>query len=72
MCEKEERGDWYQSHLMVQERRLLLEKVDADLAQEACQKSCLYCWGKLHRADYNRKPRGGPQWERRYNYCCAE
>ena len=57
---------------MDQELHQLLEKVDADLAQEAWQKGCLYCRGKLHRADYDRKPRGGPQWERRYSYCCAE
>jgi len=63
---------WYQSHLADQELHQLLEKVDADLAREACQKGCLYCCGKLHRADYDRKPRGGPQWERRYSFCCAE
>jgi hypothetical protein len=70
---KKKNGEaWYQSHLVDQELHQLLEKVDADLAQEACQKGCLYCRGKLHRADYDRKPRGGPQWERRYSYCCAE
>ena len=63
---------WYQSHLVDQELHQLLEKVDADLAQEVCQKGCLYCLGKLHRADYDRKPRGGPQWDRRYSFCCAE
>jgi hypothetical protein len=63
---------WCQSHLADQELHQLLEKVDADLAQEARQKACLFCGGKLHRADYGRKPRGGPQWERRYSYCCAE
>ena len=70
---KKKNGEtWYQSHLVDQELHQLLEKVDADLAREACQKGCLYCQGKLHRADYDRKPRGGPQWERRYSYCCAE
>ena len=49
-----------------------MEKVDADLAHEAAQLGCLYCHGKLHRADFDRKPRGGPQWERRYSFCCAE
>ena len=57
---------------MDQELHQLLEKVDADLAQEACEKGCLHCQGKLHRADYDRKPRGGPQWDRRYSFCCAE
>jgi hypothetical protein len=55
-----------------QELHQLLEKVDADLAHEACQKGCLHCQGKLHRADYDRKPRGGPQWDRRYSFCCAQ
>src|SRR6201995_973479 len=63
---------WCQSHLADQELHQLLEKVDVDLAQEACQKGCLFCCGKLHRADYDRKPRGGPQWDRRYSFCCAE
>jgi hypothetical protein len=30
-----------------------------------------FCRGKLHRADFDRKPRGGPQWARRYTFCCA-
>jgi hypothetical protein len=63
---------WCQSHLANQQLHQLLEKVDADLAEEACQQGCLYCEGKLHRADYDRKPRGGPRWERRYSFCCAE
>jgi hypothetical protein len=63
---------WRQSHLADQQLHQLLEKVDADLAQEAGQQGCLYCHGKLHRADFDRKPRGGPQWERRYSFCCAE
>ena len=46
---------WCQSHLADQELHQLLEKVDADLAQEACQKGCLFCRGKLHRADFDRK-----------------
>jgi hypothetical protein len=63
---------WCQSHLADQQLHQLLEKVDADLAQEDCQKGCLFCDGRLHRADYDRKPRGGPQWDRRYSFCCAE
>ena len=61
----EDEETWCQSHLADQQLHRLLEKVDADLAQEACQQGCVYCEGKLHRADYDRKPRGGPQWERR-------
>jgi hypothetical protein len=63
---------WCQSHLADQQLHQLLEEVDADLAQEACQKGCLHCEGKLHRADYDRKPRGGPQWDRRFSFCCAQ
>jgi len=63
---------WCQSHLADQQLHQLLEKVDSDLAQEDSQQGCLYCDGKLHRADYDRKPRGGPQWDRRYSFCCAE
>jgi hypothetical protein len=69
---KKKRETWHQSHLVDQELHQLLEKVDADLALEACQKGCLFCHGKLHRADFDRKPRGGPQWDRRYSFCCAE
>jgi hypothetical protein len=36
------------------------------------KRGCFYCLGKLHRADYDRKPRGDPQWDRRFSYCCAE
>ena len=61
-----------QSHLADQQLHQLLEKVDADLAQEACQQGCLHCDGKLHRADFDRKPRGGPQWDRRFSFCCAQ
>ena len=66
------RETWCQSHLADAQLHQLLEKVDADLAEEACQEGCLYCDGKLHRANYGRKPRGGPQWERRYSFCCAQ
>src|SRR5271165_5288445 len=59
-CVKKKNGEtWHQSQLVDQELHQLLEKVDADLAQEACQKGCLFCHGKLHRADFDRKPRGG-------------
>ena len=43
-CVKKQKGEtWYQSHLADQQLHQLLEKVDADLAQEACQQGCLYC-----------------------------
>jgi hypothetical protein len=55
-----------------QELFQLLEKVDGDLLAEARSKGCLVCGGKLHRSDYERKPRGGPQWDLRFSLCCAE
>ena len=62
---------WCQKHLADQELFQLLEKVDADLTAGARSKGCLLCGGKLHRSDYDRKPRGGPQWDVRFSLCCA-
>lgn len=57
----------------------LLEKCDADLAEKCRQGGCLKCQeGKLHRADYQRKPRGGPndpqgpQEAYRDSFCCDQ
>jgi len=63
--------NWCQNHLADQELHQLLERVDADLAEAARAQGCLHCEGKLHRADYERKPRGGPQWNLRFSFCCA-
>ena len=49
----------------------LLGKVDTDLAAGARAGGCPHCAGKLHAADYERKPRGGPKWDRRWSFCCA-
>lgn len=50
----------------------LLEKVDQDLAEEAREGGCRDCGNKVHRADYERKPRGGPaEWDKRHSFCCA-
>lgn len=62
---------WCQKHLADQELFQLLEKVDADLLAEARFRGCLLCGGTLHRSDYERKPRGGPQWEVRFSLCCS-
>ena len=62
---------WCQNQLADQQLCQLLEKVDLDLAEQAHQQGCLFCGGKLHRADYDRKPRGGPEWDYRYSFCCA-
>jgi len=53
-----------------------LEKVDADLTEVVRLKGCSYCAeGKLHRADYKRKPRGVPSWPdepKRFSLCCNQ
>ena len=72
-CVKNKTGEtWCQKHLADQQLFQLLEKVDGDFAEEVHQQGCLFCGGKLHRADYDRKPRGGPQWDWRYSFCCAK
>ncbi|MBU0754330.1 MAG: hypothetical protein KJ831_00300 [Candidatus Eisenbacteria bacterium] len=54
----------------------LLFKYDQDLAEQARKPGCP-CRGVLHRADYPRKPRGGPEdldaeFNKRISFCCAE
>ena len=53
---------------------LFLFSVDQDLAQTARDKAC-HCGGRLHRANYPRKPRGAdnlPETYRyRFSFCCA-
>jgi hypothetical protein len=61
---------WCQSHLADQTLSTLLEEVDRDLAEAARAAGCLECGGVVHRADYARKPRGGPQWDTRDSFCC--
>jgi hypothetical protein len=63
---------WCQKHLADQRLFQLQEKVDEDLLEKARQQGCLLCGGRLHRSDYDRKPRGGPQWDMRFSLCCAE
>jgi hypothetical protein len=53
---------------------LFLLSVDRELAETAHQKACP-CGGRLHRANYPRKPRGGPkdlpeQYRLRFSFCC--
>jgi len=50
----------------------LLEKADEDLAEKARREGCIHCGEiKLHHGDYERKPRGGPGWEKRLSFNCA-
>jgi hypothetical protein len=64
--------NWCRNQLADQRIHQLLEKVDADLAAAAHGQGCLFCGATLHRGDYERKPRGGPQWDLRYSFCCAK
>ena len=63
---------WCQNHLADQQVYQLLEGVDAESTEKVRQQGCVHCGGKLHRSDYDRKPRGGPQWEVRFSLCCAK
>ena len=51
-----------------------LTRFDQDLAAEVQARGCP-CGGRLHKADYPRKPRGGPvdlgpAYDRRHSFCC--
>jgi hypothetical protein len=53
---------------------LFLFSIDKDLAETAHKQPCP-CGGRLHRANYPRKPRGGPddlpeQYRQRFSFCC--
>lgn len=63
-------------HTLLRDTRFfeLLTTVDDDLADQARAQGCP-CGGRLHRADYPRKPRGGPpglspEFEKRRSFCC--
>ncbi len=53
---------------------LFLFSIDQDLANSTGKKACPW-GGRLHRANYPRKPRGGPddlpeQYRQRFSFCC--
>lgn len=48
-----------------------LEMVDSDLTDKVQNQRCPHCGDVLHRGDYQRKPRGGPDWDRRFSLCCS-
>lgn len=65
------------SHGLLGDARLYvaLLEFDCDLRDQARAAGCC-CGGRLHVADYSRKPRGGPAklpegYERRLSLCCA-
>lgn len=62
---------------LLQDSRLyeLLLAIDRELAETARAAGCA-CGGRLHRANFDRKPRGGlsdlaPEHDKRFSYCCA-
>lgn len=62
---------WCQKHLADQTLFQLLEKFDKDLAEQTHRGGCWFCGAPLYRGDYERKPRGGPQWDVRFSFCCS-
>jgi len=51
------------------------ERIDKDRAEVMRDVGCRICGSRLHRADYDRKPRGGPaavvdRWDKRASFCC--
>ena len=65
-------------HGMLSDSRLwgFLLECDRDLAREARQAGCAFCGSPLHRADFPRKPRGGPEnlppeYGSRFSLCCS-
>ena len=49
----------------------MLTRIDAERAAQACALGCLFCGGALHRANYERKPRGMDCEALRDSFCCA-
>lgn len=55
----------------------LLVAFDEQITERVREGGCPQCGGRLDRADYPRKPRGGgvsaaaEQWDRRFSLCCA-
>jgi hypothetical protein len=53
-----------------------LWELDQERAEQTRAEGCA-CGGRLHRSDFERKPRGGPQdlgraYDRRLSFCCAK
>lgn len=67
----------YQDLLRDEQLLGFLLQCDRDLAEKARGEGCPECGGRLHRADFTRKPRGGPaglssEQGIRFSFCCAE
>ena len=66
--------NWCQDYLTDGNLMDFLERCDKDLAEECSRAGCVHCGSKLHRADFERKPRGGVQGEGvvwRFSFCCS-
>lgn len=66
----------YQSLLEDASLFCLLLEIDRDLARTTQAAGCPACGGRLHRACFWRKPRGGPvglgrEHRERFSFCCA-
>ena len=55
----------------------VLKKIDTSIAKAIALQGCPFCQGKLHYANYQRKPRGGrliatnEEYSLRYSLCCS-
>lgn len=54
----------------------MLKQADEEIGRRTAAEGCPACGGRLHRADYDRKPRGGlwgagEEFVRRISFCCA-
>lgn len=53
----------------------LLHRIDIDLADQQQKSGCPFCGSSLHYANYERKPRGGPELPEslciRLSFCCS-
>ena len=65
-------------HPILKDSRLwiFILQIDVDLARETREANCPFCGAALHRADYPRKPRGGPDdlppdYRSRFSFCCS-
>jgi hypothetical protein len=54
-----------------------LVAIDTEIVSRAAEEACRFCGGRLHRGDYDRKPRGGlvaqaaETFSRRFSLCCG-
>ena len=66
-------------HTLIQSTNFfeLLFTIDQSVAESARDLGCQFCGGALHKADYERKPRGLDglrrcrEWRLRFSYCCG-